>query len=126
LCEVARRLRAAARESDTVARLGGDEFAVLQVGGEQPAGAIRLAEAILAAITQPVRIDENEVRVGVSIGIALAPQDADIPRELIRCADVALYAAKRAGRGSWRLFTAAPHPAEPVAASPAAEVAIQA
>jgi diguanylate cyclase (GGDEF)-like protein len=123
---VAQRLRTVTRESDTVARLGGDEFAVLQVGGEQPTGAGRLAEAILAAIAQPVRIDEDEVRVGVSIGIALAPRDADIPRELIRCADVALYAAKNAGRGTWRLFTAAPHPAEPVAASPTAEAAIQA
>jgi diguanylate cyclase (GGDEF)-like protein len=114
------------RESDTVARLGGDEFAVLQVGGEQPAGAIRLAEAILAEIDRPVRINQDEVRVGVSIGIALAPRDADVPRELIRCADLALYTAKSAGRGTWRLFTTAPYPADPVAASPTAEVAMQA
>jgi diguanylate cyclase len=125
LREVGRRLRALAREGDTVARVGGDEFVVLQEGGEQPAGAVRLAEAALRELARPVPLEGGgAASVGVSVGIALAPAHAAAPRDLARCADVALYAAKSAGRGTWRLFGGGGGGAEaPAAASAPGAVA---
>lgn len=121
LREVARRLRAVARASDTVARVGGDEFVVMQLGGAQPAGAARLAEAIIAALGCPAQLGSFEVRIGVSIGIAVAAADVPTPRELIRRADVALYAAKAAGRGTYRFFGADERPTGTPAQSEAAD-----
>lgn len=108
LREAARRLRALTRAGDVPARVGGDEFVVLQAGGAQPAGAARLAEALLDALRRPIRLGAAEARVGASIGVALATPDVDSPRELIRRADAALYAAKRTGRGTYRIFAADP------------------
>jgi predicted signal transduction protein with EAL and GGDEF domain len=67
---------------------------------------VRLAEAAIAALARPVPLEGGggAASVGVSVGIALAPAHAAAPRDLARRADVALYAAKSAGRGTWRLF----------------------
>lgn len=108
LRETARRLLAVTRTGDTVARIGGDEFVILQVRGAQPAGAVRLADAILAALTAPLQVENQDIHIGASIGIAVATPEVTSPRELIRRADAALYAAKRAGRGTWRCFTPEP------------------
>jgi diguanylate cyclase (GGDEF)-like protein len=104
LREVAARLRACTRETDTVARLGGDEFAVVQVGASQPAEAEALCGRLLEVLGAPCRLDGQEVVVGASVGVALAPVDGDDPATLLRHADIALYRAKGEGRGTFRFF----------------------
>jgi diguanylate cyclase (GGDEF)-like protein len=73
LAEVASRLRQVAREEDRVARLGGDEFALLQRGVADDQGALRLAERLVEAVSQPITVDVHQLRVGISIGIAMVP-----------------------------------------------------
>ncbi len=94
LVEVARRLESTARDADTVARLGGDEFAVLMETGVSDEGARRLTARIKASLSQPIVINGQEAYIGVSIGIAHYPQDADSVDSLIHAADVAMYDAK--------------------------------
>ena len=91
------------REIDTVARLGGDEFAILQVGTRSEADCAALAERVRHALSTPFEIGSDQVEIGVSIGIALAPQDGDGADHLMKCADLALYRAKE-DRGGFRLF----------------------
>lgn len=101
---VASRLLGAVRERDVVARLGGDEFAVLVEGCSEPEVLERLAQRLIASVSEPCLIDDQQVVVGTSIGIALS-QGANVdPSELLKQADVALYAAKNAGRGTWQFF----------------------
>jgi len=104
LIEVAERLRRATPPGDLVARLGGDEFAVLLQQGACIECVQDFAAHIIDSIAQPYRIDGNEIRVGASIGFALAPDDAGDVDTLLRDADIALYRAKRDGRGVWRRF----------------------
>lgn len=100
---VADRLRNALRESDTVARLGGDEFAVL-VKVSQPETAGATAARILKILNNPVRIGGKDVVCSASIGIAITPDHSREAIELFRLADLALYAAKEMGRGTYRIF----------------------
>ena len=109
LSEVAQRMRAAVRAIDTVARLGGDEFAMILPFLDEPATAEELAKRLIAAIGQPLRIGEKSCSVGISIGIAIFPQDAQTVEELLGKADIALYAAKRAGRNTYRYAPVADH-----------------
>ena len=101
---VTERLQAELRETDTVARLGGDEFAVLQVSVEQPRDATALARRLIESIGVPYEVCGHQVVVGTSIGIALAPDDAEDPDTLLKNADLALYRAKADGRAAWRYF----------------------
>jgi len=103
LVEAGRRVQDAAR-GHFVARLGGDEFVVLQTVGDDRDAIDRLARDILAAITQPIIIDGNEFAPSTSIGIAIAPQDGENGGSLLRSADLALYRAKEAGRGTYAFF----------------------
>jgi diguanylate cyclase (GGDEF)-like protein len=103
LVEAAQRVRRAAR-GHFVARLGGDEFVVLQSVGDDRDAIDRLAREILSAITQPVSIDGNEFVPSTSIGIAIAPDDGREGGTLLRNADLALYRAKEAGRGTYAFF----------------------
>jgi len=103
LVEAARRVQRAAR-GHFVARLGGDEFVVLQTIGEDRDAVDRLARDILGEITQPFAVDGNEVVPSTSIGIAIAPQDGADSGALLRSADLALYRAKEAGRGTYAFF----------------------
>ena len=93
------------RRSETVARLGGDEFGILvQGGGLTPT---KLAERVLATLATPIGLDETEVTIQASIGIATAgpnERGSDLVAELLRSADGAMYAAKNAGKGRWSLF----------------------
>ncbi|MFI7541952.1 diguanylate cyclase domain-containing protein [Actinoplanes sp. NPDC049599] len=98
LVEVARRLTAVVRQSDTVARLGGDEFVVLLDGFAPPDGHERVREAITAAITEPFDIDGRQVGVGLSIGVALSTDDSADPDLLLREADAAMYREKASTR----------------------------
>jgi predicted signal transduction protein with EAL and GGDEF domain len=101
---VADRLRAAVRGSDIVARFGGDEFVVLQYPLGHPKEAAALAERIVASLAEPFQISGNEVVIGASIGIALAPRDGTDADLLLKNADMALYRAKSDGRRAWRFF----------------------
>jgi diguanylate cyclase (GGDEF)-like protein/PAS domain S-box-containing protein len=98
LQRVARRLSGAVRANDTVARLGGDEFAVL-LPATDVAGARAVARALLAVLDAPVELEGQALHVGASIGVALAPDHGPDSRTLLRRADVAMYAAKRAHLG---------------------------
>ncbi len=96
LREVGARLRHTSRPPDTVARLGGDEFALVLPDTDR-AGAVRMAQRIIAALRVPIALGERTVRVGASLGIALAPEHGTEARTLLRAADQAMYRAKRGG-----------------------------
>ena len=104
---VADRLCHCIRETDTVARLGGDEFAILLIGSDLPNGAARVAQRIIDQVRRPIMLGTKEVTVGVSIGIAIAPDDAYESGDLFRYADLALYTAKDEQRGTYRFFQSA-------------------
>ena len=103
LVEAAQRLRHAAR-GHFVGRLGGDEFVVLQSVGDDRDAIDRLAREILRAIARPLGIDGNELVPSTSMGIAIAPDDGGDGGTLLRNADLALYRAKEAGRGTYAFF----------------------
>jgi diguanylate cyclase (GGDEF)-like protein/PAS domain S-box-containing protein len=104
LKQAAARLAECMRESDTVARLGGDEFAIVQLGASQPTDATALAARLIEVVSAPYDVDGHQVVVGISIGIAIAPQDGSDPHRLLKNADMALYRAKADGRGVYRFF----------------------
>ncbi|MFG6442671.1 diguanylate cyclase domain-containing protein [Roseateles sp. LKC17W] len=96
---VATRLQAGLRASDTVARLGGDEFVVLLTPAQGPADAEPVLSRLLDALTQPITLSSGiDVAVGSSLGLAHYPPDGRSPDALMRHADEAMYANKRAGR----------------------------
>ena len=106
LKEAGQRIRASVRESDTVARLGGDEFAIIaSVDRGNPEPVASLTRKILAVMGHPFRIDDQELYLSVSIGVALFPEDGDDPTTLIRHADIALYQAKEQGRNNVQFFS---------------------
>ena len=105
LAKVAQVLQGCIRESDTVCRLGGDEFAILLEGIEAPHDVAHLAKGIVNTLGQTFTVAEGEVHTSASIGIVFFPQDGDSGEELLKNADVALYRAKEAGRGSYQFFT---------------------
>ena len=104
LQEVASRLEQAV-EHGSLARFGGDEFAVLLQAPALDQGAIRTAERILSLLREPFELLGSQAYVDASIGIAVAPRDGLDMAELARKADIALYEAKRRGRGCSCLFT---------------------
>jgi len=105
LKDVASRLRTSVREGDTVARLGGDEFAIVQAGTDlQASESSSLAERLVEIVGAPYAIHGHQLNIGVSIGIAFAPNDGEDPDQLLKNADMALYRAKEDGRGTYRFF----------------------
>ncbi len=105
LIEVGRRLRSMLRETDVLARLGGDEFAIIQEASpHQTDGAVTLARRILETIDQPFQLDGHPATIGVSIGIAMAPEHGVDPEQLMTAADLGLYEAKSEGRNDFRIF----------------------
>ena len=103
LREVAATLRAHVREVDTVARLGGDEFAIIFDGIKVIADVRNPIDRILRALAEPLTVNGALVRIGVSVGIAFYPLDAESAEGLAKAADEALYNAKQSGRGCWKL-----------------------
>jgi diguanylate cyclase (GGDEF)-like protein/PAS domain S-box-containing protein len=105
LKDVACRLRTSVRDGDTVARLGGDEFAIVQAGTDlQASESSSLAERLVEILGAPYDIQGHQLNIGVSIGIAFAPNDGEDPDQLLKNADMALYRAKEDGRGTYRFF----------------------
>jgi diguanylate cyclase (GGDEF)-like protein/PAS domain S-box-containing protein len=102
---VAQRLVSSVRGSDTVARLGGDEFAILLEDLVQPDDAFTTTERILETLREPILVQGKEVFVGASIGIAPLGRKVDSADTLLRNADIAMYAAKRQGRGGYVVFS---------------------
>lgn len=98
LREIARRLQALVRQTDTVARIGGDEFVLLATGLVEPAeqGAQVLAQRCIAAIAEPLQLARARTLIGVSVGIALG-RGGETPRDLLAAADQAMYRAKQDG-----------------------------
>ena len=99
--EVARRLTACVRESDTVSRLGGDEFVVLFAETTTAADAKRVASKILIELARPFLLKEHQARIGASIGIGVFPRDGSDFESLLRAADEAMYRVKEAGRNNF-------------------------
>jgi len=109
LIGVAQRIAGALRADDTAARLGGDEFAALVENVQDPGAVEETAERILAALAEPVALDDGGTVTAVaSIGITTTPE-ADSADELLRQADLALYVAKGAGKNQWRRYQAHLH-----------------
>ncbi|HEV2153052.1 bifunctional diguanylate cyclase/phosphodiesterase [Bradyrhizobium sp.] len=104
LRQVANRLRACVSGNDLVARLGGDEFAIIKAGACDQAELAALADNILKALRTPVNCKGQEIPTDASIGIAIAPDHGDNLDDLLKRADLAMYAAKSEGRGTFRIF----------------------
>jgi diguanylate cyclase (GGDEF)-like protein len=97
LVAVGQRLKSPLRAGDTVSRLGGDEFVVLAEGLPSEAAARHVADKLLAAVNTPFNVGGRQVRVGLTVGYALAPLDGSSADELLKRADAAMYTGKRGG-----------------------------
>jgi diguanylate cyclase (GGDEF)-like protein/PAS domain S-box-containing protein len=106
LQEVAKRFPAALREKDQVCRIGGDEFIVLLAELRDDKEAHNIARRINEHISRPFIVEQHDLQISCSIGIAMYPKDCNTPQELFRCADAAMYLAKREGGDSYACFTA--------------------
>lgn len=101
---LAQRLTASLRASDTVARLGGDEFVIVAPGQRHLEDARLLARKLLEALRQPLSLEGRALLVSASIGVTLYPTDEGDADSLVRHADTAMYAAKNAGRATYRVY----------------------
>lgn len=106
LVEVAERLRGAIRAGDTLARQGGDEFLVMIDSLAQGADAEPVARKLVDLVAQPIRIEGRELTVSCSLGISIFPEDTRAAAELMRNADMAMYAVKGAGRNGYQFYSA--------------------
>lgn len=104
LCQVSDRLTECARTTDTVARLGGDEFAIIATNLKDALDIDNFARRIGEALARPYDLGGQEIHSGCSVGITIYPDDDGDSDELLRNADIALYKAKEAGRGGYKLF----------------------
>lgn len=101
---VAQRLSRTAGAGTDLARWGGDEFVVVHKLGGNPREAITLAESVRASLAKPISLEADTILIDASIGIAVFPEHGKLPDDLIRAADVAMYAGKEEKRGSVRLY----------------------
>lgn len=102
LCIVAQRMQQVLRNHDLLCRLGGDEFAVLLPGLAEPASAEQLADRLIKAVRQPMLVQQQLMPVGATVGIAFSPLDAADAAQLLQKSDEAMYAAKKAGKNTYR------------------------
>jgi len=93
------------RKNDTVARMGGDEFMLILPAIARQGDAAIVAMKILEAFREPFVFDEHELRITISIGIAIYPNDGDDAGALVKNADIAMYCAKSQGRDSYQCYT---------------------
>jgi diguanylate cyclase len=106
LVEVARRLQASVRSGDVVARLGGDEFVVLAHGLHSSDEAQALGNSLLALFDGPIKLRTQEVRIGLTIGCALATEQRESSAAVLRTADDAMYKGKQSGKRQLKLQVA--------------------
>lgn len=104
LKEVATRIQGCVRASDTVARVGGDEFVVMLRTIEHDPNALTVAEKIRRALNRPFMLAGQQLNISSSTGIALYPEHGDNETELSKCADIAMYQAKKNGRNNVQIF----------------------
>ena len=106
LRQVAQRLQRVIGERGEIGRLGGDEFQVILPDLDDRGKLGELAAKIIQIVSQPYPVEEGRAIIGTSIGLAIAPYDGVEREEIVRAADLALYAAKNGGRGAFRFFSA--------------------
>ncbi|HST00440.1 MAG TPA: PAS domain S-box protein, partial [Usitatibacter sp.] len=106
LKELARRIRAALRQSDLLARISGDEFVVVLEDLPDEGAPERVARMILEEVRRPFQVEGNEIHVSGSLGLAVHPEDGADAETLLKNADAAMYHAKELGRNGFRLFSA--------------------
>lgn len=104
LKEVGRRLQTCVRDSDAVARLGGDEFTVIVSGVEDLSVVERICQQILGTLAKPYKLGEEVAMISASLGVTMYPADANDAGELLKNADMAMYAAKECGRNQYCFF----------------------
>ncbi|MCW8877129.1 MAG: EAL domain-containing protein [Kangiellaceae bacterium] len=105
LKQVAQRFQHIIRDTDTLARQGGDEFVVLLSKTTRTNDAHIIAEKIKAAGSQPFKVSEHELFISTSIGVAIYPDDATNTNELLKCSDMAMYAAKESGKNNFQFYS---------------------
>jgi len=105
LKEVAKRLTSIVRTEDTVARLGGDEFVVMLPKIDSALATEIIVQKIISTLTLPYHINDKELKIGASIGIALLPKDGMDAKTLLKNSDTAMYYAKKAGRNTYRFYS---------------------
>lgn len=113
LVQLANRLRGNLRASDLIARLGGDEFVVVVEEVQESAPIEIVAKKLLAETVRPYALPGAEAKVTASIGISIFPDDAVDAQALMKHADTAMYAAKQAGKNTWRFYSAGPAANDP-------------
>ena len=106
LIAVAGRMMPHLRETDTISRQGGDEFVILLPELDRAADAAHVCEKLQREMDEPVTLDGRALRISVSMGVAMFPDDGDTVEALLQKADVALYQVKNSGRGDYRFFSA--------------------
>ena len=117
LQQIAKRLQASLRESDTVARIGGDEFVVLLRNVTDGPDALAVADKLREVLSVPIVVEAHTLVVGASVGVALYPDHGSDALELFRHADEAMYRAKRDGRNRAQVFEARSDRGQPLAPS---------
>jgi diguanylate cyclase (GGDEF)-like protein/PAS domain S-box-containing protein len=105
LVGAAERMKDLLREVDTLARLGGDEFIIVLAGPLTPDSVTSVAVRVVESLSQPYQLNGATAHSGCSVGVALFPDDGEDASTLIRHADMAMYAAKREGRGNFQFFS---------------------
>ncbi len=102
---ISQRLLNSVRAEDVVARLGGDEFTVIMEDVAHSEDAATLAQKIIATVTEPMELDDQEIVISTSIGLSIYPDDASTATDLARAADTAMYRAKAKGRHTFEFYT---------------------
>lgn len=103
LQSVAHRLKGCVREMDTIARMGGDEFSIILEEVDDLENVVDLAERVLQSFEEDFTFNQHKARITASIGISLYPIDGQEARDLLRCADYAMYVAKESGKNQYYL-----------------------
>lgn len=104
LCQVAERLRHTLSKASIVARFGGDEFVVLLPLRRSKDEAAQAAERVIRTLSETYDVNEHQIVIGASVGVAVMPEDGGTFEQILKCADMALYRAKADGRGTYRFF----------------------
>ena len=107
LKEVASRLKVFTREADTIARLGSDEFVLILPERIEEELNVGLIQRMMEAIAQPLQIEGYDFFLSCSVGVAVYPNDGEIPDSLLKHADIAMYRAKEMGNNNYQFYTAA-------------------